>query len=525
MIQASLRKAGLLATLTLAALCSQAQTVTVGLAADITSADPHYHLVWSNMNVSEHVFNRLIERNDQARMLPGLALSWRALDDTTWEFKLRPNVTFHDGSPFTADDVVFSIERVASIKDSPGSFTIYTKAITGMTVVDPLTVRFKTAAAHPLLPAEMTSIAIVSKKAASGATTADFNSGKAAIGTGPYKLVRYARGDRIEMTRNDAYWGKKPQVQNLVFKILPNDAARVAALLSNDVQIIEALPVADLKRLTGNADVSVIQRASSRVIYLNVDSGRDQSPFVTDKDGKPLAANPLKDVRVRKALSKAIDRDLIRSRVMEGASRPTAQLMIPGLSGYSEALKAEPVDIEGAKKLLADAGYPNGFSLTLHGPNNRYVQDDQILQTVAQMLSRVGITAKVDAQPAAMFFPKQNKGEYSLSLTGWGSGTFEASSPLRALIATPDKDKGLGTFNSGRYSNAKVDELIDKATRTINDAEREALLQQATEAAMADQALIPLHHQVNLWAARKPLSYGGRADERTYGFDFVLQQP
>ncbi len=527
-ISASLREAGLAACLgacLAAATPAGAQTVAVGLSADITSADPHYHLVTSNQNVSDHIFNRLIERNDQLRMLPGLALSWRAVDDTTWEFKLRPNVTFHDGSPFTADDVVFSIERVATIKDSPGPFTVYTKAIAGMTVVDPLTVRFKTAAPHPLLPAEVATIAIVSKKAAAGATTADFNSGKAAIGTGPYKLVRYARGDRIELARNENYWGKRPQVQNVVMKILPNDAARVAALLSNDVQIIEALPVADLKRMTANPDVSVIQRASSRLIFLNIDSSREPSPFVTDKDGKPLAANPLKDVRVRKALSKAIDREMIRARVMEGASRPTAQLMIPGLPGYSETLKPEPLDVEGAKKLLAEAGYPNGFGLTLHGPNNRYVQDDQILQTVAQMLSRAGIAAKVEAQPAAMFFPRQNKGDYSVSLTGWGSGTFEASSPLRALIATPDRDRGLGIFNAGRYSNPKVDQLIDRATTMINDGERDQLLQQATELAMADAALIPLHHQVNLWAARKPLSYGGRADERTFAFDFVLQQP
>jgi peptide/nickel transport system substrate-binding protein len=523
MIQATLRKAALLAALSFAGVCAQAQSVTIGLSADITSMDPHYHLVTSNQNVVEHVFNRLVERNDQLRMVPGLALSWRAVDPLTWEFKLRPDVKFHDGSPFTAEDVAFSIERVPTIKDSPGSFAVYTKAITGTTIVDPLTIRFKTATPYPLLPAEMGTFAIVSKKAATGAFTADFNSGKAAIGTGPFKLVRYARGDRVEMVRNDAYWGRKPQLEKLTFRILTNDAARVAALLSNDVQVIDGLPVGDSKRLSGNPDLSVIQRVGTRLIFLNMDQSRDQSPFITDKDGKPLAANPFKDVRVRRAVSKAIDREQIRTQVMEGASRPTAQLMIPGLSGYSESLKAEPVDIEGAKKLLAEAGYPNGFGVTLHGPNNRYVQDEQILQTVAQMLSRVGIKVTVAAQPSAMFFPGQAKHTYSFSMSGWSSGTFEASSPLRAVLSAEDKAKGMGTVNAGKYHNPKMEEVLEKALSTLDDAARDKLLAQATEMVMADQGIIPIHHQVNLWAARKNIQFGGRSDERTYAFDFTVQ--
>lgn len=523
MFKAALKQMTCLAALSMAGLCAHAQSVTVGLSADITSMDPHYHLVTSNQNVAEHVFSRLIERNDQLRMLPGLALSWKAVDPLTWEFKLRPDVKFHDGSPFTAEDVAFSIERIPTIKDSPGSFAIYTKAITQVSIVDPLTIRFKTATPYPLLPAEMATFAIVSKKAATGASTADFNSGKAAIGTGPYKLVRYARGDRIELVRNDAYWGKKPQVEKLTFKVLTNDAARVAALMSNDVQVIDGLPVADIKRLGTNPDLAVIQRVGTRLIFLNMDQFRDQSPFITDAEGKPLAVNPLKDARVRRAISKAIDREQIRARVMEGASRPTGQLMIPGLSGHSDALKPEPVDIEGAKKLLAEAGYPNGFGITIHGPNNRYVQDDQILQTLAQMLSRVGIKTSVAAQPSAMFFPAQAKHTYSLSMSGWSSGTFEASSPLRGVLSAADKAKGTGAVNAGQYYNPKMEEVLDKALQTLDDASRDKLLAQATEIAMADNAIIPIHHQVNLWAARKNVQFSGRSDERTYGFDFVLQ--
>ena len=525
MFKTTLRKTALALALAASALAAHAQSVTVGLGADVTSADPHYHLYSPNQNIADHVFNRLIERADNLRMVPALALSWRAVDDLTWEFKLRPNVTFHDGSPFTAEDVVFSIERVPTLKDSPGPFVPYTKEITGLQVVDPLTLRVKTAKPHPLLPNDLSVISIVSKKAAAGASTADFNSGKAAIGTGPYKLARFTRGDRVELVRNDAYWGRKPAVEKLTFKLVTNDAARVAALLSGDVAAIDAVPVSDIKKLSSNPDLAVLQRAGTRLIYLYLDVAREVSPFVTDKDGKPLPANPLKDLRVRRALSKAIDRELIRTRVMEGASRPAGQLMISGLPGYSEALKPEAADVEGAKKLLAEAGYPNGFGLTLHGTNNRYVQDEQILQTVAQMWSRIGIAVKVEAQPAAVFFPRNNRSEYSVSMSGWAPDSAEASSPLRAFIATRNKDKGLGAFNAGNYSNPKIDQLLDRALVTINDAERDKLLQQAVEAAMADVAVIPIHHQVNVNAVRKSIRYGGRADERIYGFDFVLQQP
>lgn len=510
---------------TLAATTVIAETISIGFGADVTSLDPHYHLYSPNQNIADHIFNRLIERNDQLRMVPGLALSWKAIDDTTWEFKLRPNVVFHDGSAFTADDVAFSIDRVPNVKGSPGPFTVYTKEIQSVTVVDQLTVRFKTKAPHPLLPNDMAVVPMVSRKAAGAASTADFNSGKAAIGTGPYKLVRYLRGDRVELVRNDAYWGKKPQTESLVFKIMTNDAARVAALMSGDVQVIDAVPVTDFKRLAADPNLSLVQRIGTRVIYMYMDQSRDVSPFITDKSGKPLTANPLKDLRVRQAISKAIDRETIRDRVMEGASKPTAQLVIPGLSGYNEALKVEAVDVAGAKKLLADAGYPDGFNISLHGTNNRYVQDDQILQAVAQMMSRVGINVKVEAMPSAVFFPRNNKSEFSFSMAGWSPDSGEASSPLRAFIATTNKDKGLGALNSGGYSNAKVDSLLEKALSSIDDSTRDKLLQLTTEAAMADKAVIVLHHQFNLWASRKNVKYGGRSDERTYGFDFQAPTP
>jgi peptide/nickel transport system substrate-binding protein len=512
-----------LLALPFAMLCagaSYAQTLTIGLGADVTSMDPHYHLITPNANVAEHVFDTLIHKDERQRFRPGLAESWRVVDPTTWEFKLRRGVKFHDGSEFTAEDVVVSLDRPATIKGSPGPYTLYTRAITEKIVVDPYTVRLKTAAPYPLLPNEVGAVVMVSKKHALGTQPEDFNSGKAAIGTGPYRFVRWAKGDRIELARNDAYWGPRAPWERVVMRIVPNDPARVAALLAGDVQAIENVPTADQARLRTNANLAIHRQISNRIIYLHVDSNRERSPFVTDRAGKPLERNPLRDLRVRQAISKAINRQAIVERVMEGAAIASGQLMPEGLFGYSPALKPEAFDPEGAKKLLAEAGYPDGFGLTIHGPNDRYVNDDQICQAIAQMLARVGIAAKVETMPASVYFTRANKLDFSLMLVGWGSDTGEASSPLKSLLATYDRDKGMGTANRGRYSNAKMDQLLAQALNTVDDARREKLLQEATEVAMNDLGIIPLHHQVNVWATRRGLAYVPRTDERTYAFDF-----
>jgi peptide/nickel transport system substrate-binding protein len=242
--------------------------------------------------------------------------------------------------------------------------------------------------------------------------------------------------------------------------------------------------------------------------------------MVTDKAGKPLERNPLKDARVREALSLAISRDAIVERVMEGAAVPTGQLMPKGLFGYAAALKPDRHDPDAARKLLREAGWPDGFALTLHGPNDRYVNDEKVAQAVAQMLTRIGIQTTVVTMPAAAYFSRANRLEFSLMFVGWGSDTGEVSSPLKALLASYDRDKGLGTANRGRFSNAKVDGLLAQGLATVDDARREKLLQGATAEAMRDRGIIPLYHQVNLWAARKGIVYTPRTDERTYAHEF-----
>jgi peptide/nickel transport system substrate-binding protein len=511
------------ATLAVAAHAS-AQELKIAVAADVTSADPHFFNLFPNNNIAEHIFDKLVQMDPDSKMIPGLATSWKAIDDKTWEFKLRKGVKFHDGTELTAEDVAFSIDRVAQIPNSPGPFVAYTKAIVAKEIPDPYTIRFKTAAPHPLMPNDLSTIYIVSKKVATGATTEDFNAGKAAIGSGRFKFVRYVSGDRVELARNDNYWGEKPQWAKVTFKIIKNEPARVAALLSGDVDAIEQPPIADLPRLKSDPKFAVTSKISHRVIYFNFDHLARSSPFVTSKDGKPLDKNPFQDVRVRRAFSKAINRPAIAERVMEAQATPSGQLVSEKLFGHVPGLKAEAFDPEGAKKLLAEAGYRDGFNLTIHGPSGRYVNDEKIVQAVAQMLTRVGIQAKVETAPMAPYSARASKQEFSFHMVGWGASTGEASSPLRSLLATFNRDKGLGAVNWGRYSNPKVDYVIEQALQQVNDENRSQMLQQATRLSMEDLGIMPIHFQYTIWATKKGVTYVPRTDEYTLAFQFKPTQ-
>jgi peptide/nickel transport system substrate-binding protein len=365
---------------------------------------------------------------------------------------------------------------------------------------------------------------VVSSKAAANATTDDFNTGKATIGTGPFKFVRWLKGDRIELIRNDAWWGGKVPWEKVTFRIITSDPTRVASLLAGEVQAIENVPTNDLARIATTKELHIARTVSVRLMYLHLDTARDRTPFATDKAGKPLDKNPLKDLRVRRALSKAINRQALVDRVMEGAAVSTGQLMPARFFGYTPSIKSEAYDPDGAKKLLSEAGYPDGFGLTLHAPNNRYVNDEQVAQAIAQMLARVGIQTRVEAMPSAVFFTRASKLEFSLMLVGWGAETMEASSPLKALLATYNTAKGLGAANRGRYSNPKMDAVLEQAMATVDDAKREKLLQQATEIGVGDLGIIPLYHQHNLWAMRRGITYEARADERTFAHEFHPQK-
>jgi peptide/nickel transport system substrate-binding protein len=495
-----------------------AADLRIGMSADVTSIDPHFVNITPNNNVAWHVFEALTHVDADARLIPGLAESWRAVDATTWEFRLRRGVRFHDGSELTAEDVAFSIDRPATLKASPGPFTTFTRPIVAKETPDRYTIRLKTATPYAMVPYDMNSVFIVSKKAASGASTDDFNTGKSAIGTGPYKLARFARGDRVELARNDAYWGTKPAWDRVVLRIVPTDGARVTALLADELDAIEYVPTPDMQRIRSTPRFRLEQKVSWRTIFFTLDQDRDAPPGVTDKGGRPLKRNPFKDPRVREAVAKAINRQAIVDRVMEGAAVPAANLVAPPVFGHVASLKPEAYDLDGARKLLAAAGYPEGFTTTIAAPNNRYLNDDQIAQAVAQMLARVGIEAKLSAMPLAAYFPRARNLEFPLAMLGWGS--FSGDLALRSLVATFDPEKGTGAWNWGRYANARLDRLVTQALATVDDRRREALAREAMALAMADRPVILLHHQVATWAMRRGLRYTARTDEYTFAHHF-----
>ena len=489
-------------------------TLTVGLASEATSIDPHFHNLTPNNQIGKQIFDNLINQGARQELLPGLATEWGPTDDPlVWEFKLREGVTFHDGSPFDADDVVCSFERAPNVPNSPSSFELYTKGKT-VTKVDDHTVHISSEEPYPLMANDVSTISIVSDETGCDATTEAFNSGEAAFGTGPWKFVEYVPGDRIVLERNDDYWGDVPAFERAVLKPIKSGPARVAALLAGDVDMINDVPTTDLARLEENEDVVIEGGPSNRVIYLHMDQFREDSPHVSGKDGSRIA-NPLLDERVRRAISMAISREAIRDRVMEGQSVPAGQLLPEGFFGVSPNLSPVEYDPEGAKALLAEAGYPDGFKMTLHGPNDRYINDAKNLEAIAQMLNRVGIEASVETLPRSVFFSRASTGgegetpEFSLILAGWGAGSGEASSPLRSLIRTG------GASNRGRHSDPEIDAVIDEALRTVDDAARQDLLAKATEMAIEKVAIIPVHYQVNSWALKSGLGYEPRTDEWT----------
>ncbi len=314
----------------------------LGLSSSPTSLDPQFHNLGANSNVAQNMFDTLVQMDPDSRIKPGLAESWRHVDDLTWEFTLRAGVTFHDGSALTADDVAWSLERPASLVNSPAGYVIFTRAITGKQVVDARTIRLSTAKPYPLLLSDLSAVYIVSRKATEGVPTEAFATGRGVVGTGAYKFTSYARDDRVVMARNPAWWGGKPAWDAASVRFLPNNATRLAALLAGDLDAIEGVPTPDLESVKANKALVFAQKKSHRMIYLYVDQ-RAETPFVTAKDGGKLAKNPLADIRVRRALSMAINREAIAERVLGGLGYPTNNLVAETLFGNDPTLGADGV--------------------------------------------------------------------------------------------------------------------------------------------------------------------------------------
>lgn len=512
------RVAGAFVTAILLAIAGPvaAQQLTIGLKSEPTSLDPQYQNIAVNNEIALHLFDALVAKDDNQQPVPALALSWRPVSDTVWEFKLRPGVTFHDGSPFTADDVVFTYERAAKVPNSPSPFTMLSRQITRLEILDPLTLRISTASAAPLLPLDLAGLPILSHTAAAGGapegkTTAELDGGEGLVGTGPFRFVEWKRGTRLVLARNDHYWGPEPAWSQVVFKPLPDGAVRVAALQAGDVDLIEDPPFSDLPKLRKEAGIALAETASNRLIYIGLDQFAEPSPGIPDTDGR----NPLKDKRVRQALSEAIDRKAIAEKTMEGDAQPAGDLLPWPAPGTRKDAQPDRYDPASARRLLAEAGYPKGFSITLGAPNGRYVNDLQVAQAVAAAWSRVGVKTEVETPAPTVFFKNRDEFRYSAYLSGWTSDPADMSVALRALVATLNREKGMGGNNRGRYSDPTVDAKLEEALRTVDAKKRETLLQEASKLALADHALLPLQFELAVWAMRKGLAYRARPDQLT----------
>jgi len=490
-----------------------AQDLSIGLGSPITSLDPHYANNSPNKALARHFFEAMIAFDDKLNLVPALATSWKRTSDTSWDFDLRKDVRFSDGTPMTADDVVVSFERAPAVPNSPASLALFTRSIAKVTAIDPHKVRIETKYPDPLLPTMVPEILIIPAKL-KDATTADYNSGKSMVGTGPFAFESYTAGDRLAMKRNDHYWGRKPDWSKVTLRFITNDASRVAALLSNDVQLIENVPP-DLVERVKKGGFNIVQSKPVLPVYVGFDVGRDITPDVSAVNPAPGAdTNPLRDKRVRQALSYGIDRKAISERIQQGTTAPAGQLLLDDLFGASPRVKPPAYDPNRAKALLAEAGYKNGLNITIHGPNDRLANDSRVVQSVAQMWNRIGVNAKAEVMPWSVYFPRVGKREFSVYLMSSGS-IAEMATALNSVVVTYDPKNGKGVNNRGRYSNTKLDDLVNTAFLTLDDNKRRDLLQQASDVFAEEEPVMPLYFYSFSIATPKDIRYAPRLDQFT----------
>jgi peptide/nickel transport system substrate-binding protein len=491
-----------------------ARDITVGLSGTVTSVDPHFYNASPNNSIAMQIFDRLTERTAEGQLVEGLATKWEAASETKWRFTLREGVKWHDGKPFTADDVVFTLGRAGNVPNSPGGFGGFIRNVASVEADGNLAVIINTKAPAPTLPGDLANIAIISRHVGESADTADYNSGKAAIGTGAFRFSTFKQGIEVGLERNPEWWGKKVDWDHATYRMISSASARTTAILAGDVDIIDAPAATDIARFKTTANLSFVSTPGLRVIYLApTTSDETWKANVKGPNGEALETNPLADARVRNALSVAINRQGIVDKIMEGTATASGQWLPKGAFSYTDDIQPPKPDAATAKKMLADAGFPNGFQLTVHVPNDRYPNAPAVVQAVAQMWTRIGVKTNVEALPWTTF--SSRKSEFSMKLLGLGNATYDASSMLVNVLGTVDPKRGLGASNDSGYSNPALDDLVAKAMTIYDDKARETALVEAVKVAVNDGAIIPLYQQSNAWVTRKGLSYAPRIDERT----------
>ncbi len=486
---------------------AHARTLRVANQGDAVSMDPHSLNESLQLTFTGNVYEGLVLRDKHLKVSPGLATSWKQTSPTTWEWKLRRGVQFHDGTPFTADDVVFSIQRA---NDAGSDMRGYVGQIKETKKIDDYTVEMTTALPVPILPEMLTEVYMLSRKwcvenkaerpvdkRKGQENTASFK----ANGTGPFRLKSRDPGVRTVLVRNLNYWDKvESNVDEAIFTPIGNDATRVAALVSGEIDVMEPVPIQDVGRLAQNKALKIMQGPELRTIFLGMDQKRDELLYSSVK-GK----NPFKDKRVRQAFYQAIDIESIKTRIMRGAATPTNLMVAPGVNGFVPELnKRLPYDPEASKKLLADAGYGSGFEVKMNCPNDRYVNDGEICQAIAGMLARVGVKINLEAESKGTYFPKILSRNTSFYLLGWTPATYDSHNVFYNIMATPQG--GQGVFNLGSYSNPKFDELTTKITSETDEAKRNAMMAEAHKIHSDDIGHLPLHQQALAWGMRSNVS-------------------
>lgn len=501
---------------TLAATPLQAQTLRWAAQNDILTLDPHSQNHATTNAIIAHAYEGLTRYNTTYEVEPALATKWTYLSPTQVRFDLRKGVKFQDGSPFTADDVIFSFGR---IRQPQGTMQIYVTGIADIKKIDDHTIDLMLSAPNPILLRNIIDFRIMSKAWAEKNRSTSVQDYKAkeenfasrnVLGTGPYRILSWQPEQRITMSRNDAWWDKMPgNVKEVVYTPIKSESTRVAALLSGDVDLLTDVPTQDVDRLRADPKLKVVDGPEVRTIYLAPDIGSAELKYSSVK-GK----NPFADKRVREALSLAIDREGIKRSIMRGLSIPAGSIVAPGVNGNEKDVDA-PVkaDVERAKKLLADAGYGNGFEFALNCPNNRYVNDEKICQAVIAMWARIGLKVNLVSENMATFIQKVQNFDSSMYLLGWGVATYDAQYAIQSLARTRTSGAD-GNYNFSKISDPTVDKLTDAMKTETDVAKRNAMIRDALLRIKDEVLLIPLHHQIRPWAMKQNISTEHRSDDR-----------
>ncbi len=505
-----------------AAGAASAQTLTMGVRGGPESMDPHFSALGSHAEAAKHIFDTLVWSGDDLQIEPGLAVSWAVIDEDTWEFKLREGVKFHDGSDFDAEDVKFSIERIPAVT-GPTTTEIYVRRVASVDIIDPYTLHINTDGQAATLPNDFIRLFIVSSDAAADFSTLEtaaegFNSGAAAVGTGPYKYVSWTPSGDLVLERFDDYWRGMGAWENVIRKEIPNDSSRLAALKAGQVDVINYVSSVDYLALERDAEIDAIKGDSVYIMNLQLDQ-REVTPLVRANDGSALPDNPLRDLKVRQAIDMAIDRETMVEIVLEGLGKPANQMMPPGFFGSNANIEMPAYDPDQARALLAEAGYPEGFQIDLFCTGDRLPGDAAICQGLGQMLTQAGITTNVNAISKTVYFPAQARLEYSMFMNGWGTLTGEASYTLGALAHSNDPEVKLGAFNRIEYKNDEVDTLLQQAATELDEVKRRAFYEDAMAKIMADKAYISLIQLQTVWGTKAgTLTFNPRFDEDTLAF-------